>query len=98
MADRICLFRFVQEALNNASRHAGGAGLTVALTGDAAGLRLTVGDRGPGVQGAAGLGLSGLRDRVESLGGRFAIAPRDGGGTEVAMVLESGAGVTGGRG
>ena len=37
-----------------------------------------------------GLGLSGLRDRVESLGGRFAIAGRPGGGTELTMTLHPG--------
>lgn len=37
---------------------------------------------------AGGLGLVGLRDRVESLGGSMTIADRPGGGTEIVMTLE----------
>jgi signal transduction histidine kinase len=56
-------------------------------------LRLAVRDRGPGLppilrEGA--MGLSGLRDRVEALGGTFLARPRPGGGTEIAMTLETG--------
>ncbi|WP_169308869.1 LuxR C-terminal-related transcriptional regulator [Paracoccus gahaiensis] len=39
---RICLFRFVQEGLNNAARHAGSAGMAVRLEGGVALLRVTV--------------------------------------------------------
>ncbi len=84
MAERICVFRFVQEGLNNASRHAGGEGMTVAVETGPARIRLMVGDRGPGLgetraEGSSGLGLAGLRDRVESLGGSFSVWPRAGG-------------------
>ncbi|WP_072298160.1 sensor histidine kinase [Paracoccus sp. SM22M-07] len=87
---RICLFRFVQEGLNNAARHAGGADLTVRLQGDADRLRVTVSDAGPGPapDHAPGLGLRGLRDRVESLGGRFGMERRDG-RTELWMEVET---------
>jgi len=95
MAERICIFRFVQEGLNNASRHAGGEGMVVGVETAPARVRLTVGDRGPGMgppraEGPSGLGLAGLRDRVESLGGSFSVWPRAGGGTELVMVLEPG--------
>ncbi len=80
MEDRICVFRFVQEALNNASRHAGGAPLGVQIWAGKGRLQVAVMDRGQGPVGMAGLGLSGLRDRVESLGV----------GTNVVMVLEPG--------
>jgi signal transduction histidine kinase len=103
MAERICVFRFVQEGLNNASRHAGGEGMIVAVETGPARIHLMVGDRGPGLgptgaEGSSGLGLTGLRDRVESLGGIFSVWPRAGGGTELVMVLETGGaerGVTG---
>jgi signal transduction histidine kinase len=91
MAERICVFRFVQEGLNNASRHADGAGMAVTLETGRAQVRLVVGDRGPGPGDRVGLGLAGLRDRVESLGGSFALRLRDGGGTEIAMTIEPGA-------
>ncbi|TYO88862.1 sensor histidine kinase [Oceanicella actignis] len=95
-AARICIFRFVQEALNNAHRHAGGEGLRVELRQSPTELRLRVLDAGPGPGAAAhgrastGLGLAGLRDRVESLGGEFFVRPRPQGGTEVAMILCAG--------
>lgn len=94
---RIAAFRFVQEGLNNASRHAGGNGLAVRLDAGPAALRLVVADRGPGLArdshpvSGAGLGLTGLRDRVESLGGTLTMRPRDGGGTELVMTLDQGA-------
>ena len=45
----------------------------MALSGSAATLRLVVQDDGPGPDGGPGLGLSGLRDRVEALGGHFGL-------------------------
>lgn len=75
--EKIAIYRFVQEGLNNASRHGGGKALSVTASVDEDGLRVTVGDAGPGFDIAAsrgaGLGLAGLRDRIESLGGRFGI-------------------------
>jgi signal transduction histidine kinase len=91
-AARLCAFRFLQEGLSNASRHAGGEGLEVALACGPQGLRLAVRDRGPGLPAApreGAMGLQGLRDRVESLGGAFEARPRPGGGTEIAMTLET---------
>jgi signal transduction histidine kinase len=95
-AAKVCAYRFVQEGLANASRHAGGDGVEVELDGRPGELRLAVRDRGPGLPpspgGAGGLGLSGLRDRVESLGGTFAARTRPGGGTEISMTLDTGGG------
>lgn len=90
---RVCVHRFLQETLANASRHGEGRGIEVELACTATELRLAVRDRGPGLpprprEGA--LGLSGLRDRVESLGGSFAARSRPDGGTEIAMTLETG--------
>ncbi|MBP1806051.1 sensor histidine kinase [Rubellimicrobium aerolatum] len=92
-AARLCVFRFLQESLGNAGRHAGGACLEVELACADRELRLTVRDRGPGLppeprEGA--MGLSGLRDRVESLGGTFTARTRVDGGAEVAMTLDLG--------
>lgn len=74
---RICIYRFVQEALSNCYRHAGGKGQEVFGTVNGTGLRVTVSDQGPGfcpLQSAQnGLGLSGLRARIETLGGKFVI-------------------------
>ncbi|WP_244489952.1 sensor histidine kinase [Rhizobium sp. Leaf391] len=72
---KICVYRFLQEALNNGFRHGGGAGQYVVQTFDGQNVSITVGDIGPGFEPAdikpSSLGLSGLRERVESLGGYF---------------------------
>lgn len=86
---QVCLFRFTQEGLNNAARHASGTGLAVVLTRGPSNLRLVVQDAGPGLapDSAPGLGLSGLRDRVEALGGHFGLE-RKNGRTELWMEVE----------
>lgn len=99
-AARICVYRLVQEGLNNAWRYAGGEGQEVELRLKDGVLLLWVRDRGPGfsevapdaaakADDASGLGLSGLRDRVESLGGVFEAGKRtDGNGAELHMALD----------
>lgn len=92
-AIRICAYRFVQEGLNNATRHGGGRGLVIKAKGDAQRLEISVCDDGPGFgpDGVRmGLGLSGLRDRVESLSGTFQAANRTNGGSRITMILETG--------
>lgn len=88
LAVKIALVRTAQEALSNATRHAGGAGLSVGARCDAERLYLEVSDRGPGFDPSAAdlehhLGLAGMRERAELLGGRFSIRQRTGGGTTV---------------
>jgi signal transduction histidine kinase len=88
---KICAYRFVQEGLNNAWRHAEG-GIRHVAGGMREG-RLHLAVRNPVAAGQAGsgnaegLGLPGLRERVESLGGtlRFAI---DAGEALLAMDIE----------
>ncbi len=76
---KTCLYRFTQEGLTNAFRHAKGAGQRVRAGVEAGVLFLEVEDDGPGIvqdfvpSTQRGLGLAGLRDRVESLGGVFSI-------------------------
>ena len=85
---KACVYRFVQEGLNNAYRHAAGAGQAVHVFSSGDELTVEVADRGPGfspsnVGSGDGLGLAGLRDRVESLGGRFSLDSQLGSGTRV---------------
>ncbi|SNS48145.1 sensor histidine kinase [Tropicimonas sediminicola] len=92
-AARLCLFRFVQEGLNNASRHAEAAGMAVSLACDADRLTLSVHDAGPGFDPEdtpLGLGLSGLRDRIESLGGAFHAGRGGGPGGELRLSFDLG--------
>jgi signal transduction histidine kinase len=98
VAVKICCFRFVQEGLNNAWRHADGKGLEVHVRMAAKVLRLCVLDRGPGFaqlpvaigsEESNGLGLAGLMDRVESLGGHITAENRaDGPGAVLCMELD----------
>lgn len=98
-AAKICAYRFVQEGLTNAAKHATGRGVAVRGRIEGGALRLSVLDRGPGFAEDArpaddhhGLGLAGLRDRVESLGGAFEAKNRSDGGVEITMTLAVGEG------
>ena len=99
LGDRASLmaYRFVQEAMTNAFRHAGATRIEASLTfetpADApslrdsalAGLVIRVADDGRGLIGDAepGMGLAGMRDRVRMLGGRVVIGSPPGGGVVV---------------
>lgn len=90
---KITVFRLVQEALNNAYRHAGGAGQRVAVTGRDGQLRVEIADSGPGFGAQESgaweqhLGLAGMRERIESLGGSFRVESEPGRGTRVIADL-----------
>jgi hypothetical protein len=88
----IAIYRFVQEALSNATRHGGGVGMRVAVETADGRVSVVVSDRGPGLAGPLaedrpGLGLRGLAERIESLGGSFAIEPGEGCGVTLRLVL-----------
>jgi len=87
---KIALFRATQELLSNATRHGQGRDVSVTLSGDSREIRLTVGDSGPGFDpsrvGAEGhLGLAGIREQAQLLGGGFEVGARDGGGATVTV-------------
>jgi len=87
---KIALFRATQELLSNATRHGQGRDVSVTLVGGQKGIRLTVADAGPGFDssrvGAEGrLGLAGIREQAELLGGGFEIGTREGGGATVTV-------------
>ena len=78
---KICLYRIVQEGLNNAYRHGAGIDQRVDVLVQGSLLFLTISDGGPGmdiddvskINDADHMGLRGMRERVESLGGDFQI-------------------------
>jgi signal transduction histidine kinase len=90
-AEKICIFRFVQEALSNSFRHAGGKGATVRQRWQDDRLVIEVSDDGPGFDPGSvpgeRLGLACLRQRVESVGGSMEIESSPS-GTRVSMALD----------
>lgn len=86
----LALFRIVQEALTNASRHADAARVEVSLTEAGAEVTLTISDDGRGLaaEGAAHRhGLVGMRERAIAVGGALAIDAAGPAGTRVTAVL-----------
>src|SRR3954466_8366113 len=84
------IYRLAQESITNARRHARHATqVTVAVTGDADRVRLTIDDDGSGAGGRApaGYGLVGMRERASLLGGTFHAGPAAERGWRVEAVL-----------
>ena len=83
---RTCIYRVVQEALNNCVKHAKANEARVVIHRDSEGLALSVQDDGAGFETShnKGLGLLGMTERVTSLGGRLHIESERGCGTVVS--------------
>jgi signal transduction histidine kinase len=85
----LCLFRVVQEAVQNALKYSHAHQLSVNLNGSANELTLTIIDDGVGfdVKSAwgKGLGLVSIGERVEAIGGTFEILSKPGSGTRVEV-------------
>ena len=85
------LYRIVQEALTNAVKHAGANHVSVVVTRKATGVQVMIEDDGSGFDPAArstgGLGLLGMRERVELLDGTLAIDTSPGAGTTLIVEL-----------
>jgi signal transduction histidine kinase len=76
------------EALTNAQKHARASSIWVRATTAPGTLHLEISDDGVGgATERAGGGLTGLRDRVEALGGRFTIESPNGHGTRIAAAI-----------
>jgi signal transduction histidine kinase len=92
------IYRIVQEALTNVSRHAQATKALVSVeqhdgevrasvTDDGRGLPAAerLGPRGDGLEG--GFGMSGMRERAELVGGELQFGPAAGGGTTVRLTV-----------
>jgi signal transduction histidine kinase len=88
-AVRTCIYRLVQEALNNVSRHSGAKSALVSVQQTEGSLVLTVKDDGSGFEPdqTRGLGLLGMEERVKQLGGRLEIESQPGHGTLLRATL-----------
>ena len=91
----VCLFRVVQEALQNALKYSKAHEVSVRLRGLPDGLALTIVDDGVGFDvneaSGRGLGLISMKERVEATGGALQIRSTPGAGTrlEVTVPLHS---------
>ncbi len=91
MAVEATLYRIAQEAVGNALRHGSPARLKVRLTESADEVRMEIEDDGRGFDPASltveGLGLVGMRERAEGLGGALAVHSEPGCGTLVIVLV-----------
>ena len=80
---KICIYRLVQEALNNAARHSAAKNAKVTVEQKTNKILVTVSDDGRGFdpKRVRGLGLLGMEERVKRLGGKLTIDSKPGSGT-----------------
>jgi signal transduction histidine kinase len=90
------VYRIVQEALTNIARHARAKRASIRLSRESESLRCSIRDDGIGLpedRSAAavarrrGLGLVGIRERLDALGGALRIRSRASGGTELWFTI-----------
>jgi len=92
---RTILYRVAQEALTNVSRHAHASRVEVGIQKVAEGICLKIADNGKSFEvervlnarGTKRLGLLGMRERVEMVGGRFTVESVPGTGTTISALI-----------
>ena len=92
------LYRIVQESLNNVVKHASATKAEIQLIGDGRQVKCLIEDDGAGFElnealsrrGSRGLGLVGLRERAESVGGTLTIFSVPGNGTKLLITIPQG--------
>ncbi len=90
MSAGVHIYRVLQEALNNVSRHSGASDAWIRLKFSSNALELEVEDHGKGFVAdkmQRGIGLVAMRERAELIGGTLAISPRPQGGTKVRLLI-----------
>lgn len=96
-AEKIALFRIVQEALTNCAKHAQAKAVAVELNTGANESVLTISDDGIGFDVACvsatsrGLGLLSMQERAEAIGGMWRIDSMPGNGTRISIRVGTGA-------
>jgi PAS domain S-box-containing protein len=89
------IYRLVQEAMTNMTKHARASSVTIALRHEPHGLVCSIADDGVGFdvaevvarRGEPGLGLAGIRDRIEAVDGTFDITSSPGSGTVLSVTI-----------
>ena len=87
------LYRIAQEALNNVLKHAAATSVTVTVRSEGDHAELEIADNGTGFELDAmidqgGMGLVSMRERVEKMGGSFAVLSAPAEGTRVRVKVE----------
>jgi signal transduction histidine kinase len=91
----IAIYRVVQEALNNATKHARSEAVWICVNKEGNSLQCSVRDNGVGFDVQAlrrpgqsrGIGLSGMQERMNAVGGAVQIQSSPGHGTELRITL-----------
>jgi signal transduction histidine kinase len=88
-AVRTCVYRVVQEALNNISRHSNARSAVISVRKDGDTLALTIEDDGSGFdpERNRGLGLLGMEERVKQLAGHLEVTSAPGKSTILRVTL-----------
>lgn len=85
------VYRIVQEALNNAQKHSGAGSMSVVLTREADDLLVLVKDDGRGFDpertDGMGIGMPGMRERAELIGGSLVVESAEGAGTTIRLAV-----------
>ena len=86
---KTCIYRVVQEALRNVTRHARARNVQVNLVQNDEGLRLTIQDDGQGFfpERQKGIGLLGMEERIVHLHGSFHLESQPGKGARIDVEL-----------
>ena len=87
----LCIFRVVQEALQNAVKYSRARNVSVHLAGSPSGLVLAIADDGVGFDvdkaWGKGLGLISIQERLDAIGGTFQIHSTPGSGTRLDITV-----------
>ena len=94
-AVEIGLYRIVQEALSNIEKHSGAGVVRVGFSKTGGAVLLTIKDDGHGFDtggvmakpGRKPIGLFGMKERAEILGGKFSLSSEEGRGKEITVSL-----------
>lgn len=89
------LYRAAQEGLTNARKHSGAGRVSIRLARSDGLVVLEVEDDGDGAGGSEGIGLATTRERLEAVGGGFAVDQRRGAGTRLRAWIPAGPGSPG---
>ncbi len=89
----ICIYRVVQEGLNNIAKHSKASAVEITLEQNAGKISMSIADNGIGMQvakvseSAESFGILGMKERVLALNGTFGIGGGLAGGTEIRIEI-----------